>query len=102
MVAQAFERNRKPTIAAVNGKALGGGFELALLCDIILASEKSYFGLPEITLGLMPGIGGTQRFAKIVGEKKAMRHILTGEGFPGPEAWQLNVAEKVSSEKFNE
>ena len=72
-----FSLIRKPVIAAVNGKALGGGFELALLCDIILASEKSYFGLPEINLGLMPGMGGTQIFTKIVGEKKAMRHILT-------------------------
>lgn len=75
---EAFNKIRKPVIAAVNGKALGGGFELALLCDIIVASEKAYFGLPEVNLGLMPGIGGTQKFTKIVGEKKAMRHILTG------------------------
>ena len=81
VIEQAFQKNRKPVIAAVNGKALGGGFELALLCDIIISSEKSYFGFPEINLGLMPGLGGTQRFAKVVGEKKAMRHILTGEGF---------------------
>lgn len=67
------------------------------MCDIIVASEKAYFALPEINLGLMPGLGGTQRLAKIVGEKKAMRHILTGEGISGPEAWKLNIAEQTSS-----
>ena len=76
-----FEMNKKPIIAAVSGKALGGGFELALMCDFIVASEKASFGFPEINLGLMPGIGGTQRLSKIIGEKKAMRYILTGEGF---------------------
>ena len=86
----------------MNGKALGGGFELALLCDIILASEKSFFAFPEINLGVFPGLGGTQRFSKIVGEKKAMRHILTGEGFNAEEAYRLNVAEKISSENFNQ
>lgn len=64
---EAFNKNRKPVIAGVNGKALGGGFELAMLCDVILASEKAYFGLPEINLGLMPGIGGTQKLAKLIG-----------------------------------
>ena len=94
---EAFHKSRKPIIAGVNGKALGGGFQLALMCDIILASEKAFFGLPEINLGLMPGLGGTQKLAKIVGQKKAMRHILTGEGFDATEAWRMNVAEKVSS-----
>ena len=75
---------------------------MALLCDIILASEKSFFAFPEINLGLMPGLGGTQRFAKIVGEKKAMRHILTGEGLKAEEAYRLNIAEKISSENFNQ
>ncbi len=83
----AFKNTKKPTIAAVNGKAFGGGFELALLCDIVIASDKAYFGLPEINLGLMPGIGGTQRLAKLIGEKLAMRHILTGEGFDGKRAY---------------
>ena len=73
-------------IAAINGKALGGGCELALYSDIILCTEKAYFALPEINLGLMPGIGGTQRLAKIIGEKKALRYILTGEGFDGKKA----------------
>ena len=75
---EAFNKIRKPVIAAVNGEELGGGFEVAFLCGIIVASEKAYFGLPEVNLGLMPGIGGTQKFTRIVGEKKAMRHILTG------------------------
>jgi enoyl-CoA hydratase/carnithine racemase len=96
-----FQKNRKPIIAAVNGKALGGGFEIALMCDIILASDNSFFALPEINLGLMPGLGGTQRLARIVGEKKAMRHILTGEGFPASQALSMSVAERVSTENFS-
>ncbi len=85
----------------MNGKALGGGFELALLSDIVIASENAYFALPEVNLGLMPGIGGTQRLAKLIGEKLAMRYILSGDGFDGTKANQMNICELVPADKFN-
>lgn len=84
-----------PTIAAVNGFALGGGCELALACDIRIGTEKSKFGLPETGLGITPGFGGTQRLARAVGEAKAKEMIFTGVLVNGQEALQIGLVNKV-------
>jgi len=84
-----------PVIAAVNGFALGGGSEVALACDFIYASENAVFGLPEITLGIMPGFGGTQRLPRLIGKNMAKEMIFTGKMIKADEAYRLGLANKV-------
>ncbi|HET6403356.1 MAG TPA: enoyl-CoA hydratase-related protein [Candidatus Thermoplasmatota archaeon] len=91
----AFERARKPVIAAINGYALGGGLELALACDIRIASENAQVGLPEVSLAVIPGFGGTQRLARIVGEGRAKELVFTGRRVKAEEALAIGLVNKV-------
>ena len=90
-----FAACRKPVIAAVNGFALGGGCELAMMCDLIIASEKAKFGQPEIKLGVTPGMGGSIRLTKAVGKARAMDMVLTGRMIDGAEADRIGLVSRL-------
>ena len=91
----AIERFPKPVIAAINGFALGGGCELALACHIRIASEKAQIGLPEVTLGIIPGYGGTQRLTRLVGKGKALEIICTADRINAAEAERIGLVNRV-------
>ena len=93
--ARGFAQTRKPVIAAVAGYALGGGCELAMLCDFVIAADTAKFGMPEVNLGVMPGIGGTQRLARLVGRSKAMDMQLTGRFMGAEEAERAGLVSRV-------
>jgi len=90
---------RTPMVAAVSGFALGGGCELALICDLIVASDTAEFGQPEITLGIIPGAGGTQRLARVIGKQRAMELVLTGRRVSAQEAHGMGFVNQVAGKK---
>ncbi len=98
-VFEMIENGTKPVIAAINGFALGGGLELALACHIRIAAETAKMGLPEVSLGLIPGYGGTQRLTKLVGKGKAMEMILTADMITATDALQVGLVNKIVAQE---
>jgi enoyl-CoA hydratase len=94
-VFRSFETSPKPVIAAVNGFALGGGCELAMACHVRIASDAAKFGQPEVKLGIIPGYGGTQRLARLVGRGRALQLLLTGEMIDAAEAYRIGLVNRV-------
>jgi enoyl-CoA hydratase len=90
-----FETSPKPTLAAVNGFALGGGCELAMACHIRIASDRAKFGQPEVKLGIVPGYGGSQRLPRLVGKGRALELLLTGEMIDAAEAYRIGLVNRV-------
>lgn len=90
-----FRAIHKPVIAAVGGYALGGGCELALMCDLVVASETAQFGQPEVKIGIIPGAGGTQRWARTAGKVRAMEAVLTGEPVSAVDAQRMGLVNRV-------
>ena len=90
-----FETSRKPTLAAVNGFALGGGCELAMACHLRIASEKARFGQPEVKLGIVPGYGGSQRLPRLIGKGRALELLLTGDMIDAAEANRIGLVNRV-------
>ncbi len=94
---QRIQELPQPTIAAINGFAFGGGCELAMACDMRIATDKAKFGQPEVALGIIPGFGGTQRLPRLIGRAKAMEIILTGRTINSSEALELGLVNKIVS-----
>ena len=98
-VFMSIENSRVPVIAAINGYTLGGGLELALACDIRIASEDSIFGLPEVGLGIIPGYGGTQRLPRIIGMSRAKKMIYTAERINAKRALEIGLIDVITQKK---
>jgi enoyl-CoA hydratase len=95
VILRRIERLRKPSLAAINGYALGGGLELAMACSMRFASENAKLGLPEAKIGMFPGNGGTQRLPRLVGRGRALEMMLTGEPVDAQEAWRIGLVNRV-------